>query len=109
VAELEGAREELWRRGVTQALPTKTVMSPFLTSGNKWYDNRGLMLLVMGKREEFTSVDQLEQMAKIMRGEEVNEWGRYCCHRDHAGCWPLQTGKTRLQQTCHVNGVGLAG
>jgi pimeloyl-ACP methyl ester carboxylesterase len=33
------------------------------------------MLFVMGERDEFTSVDQLEQMAKRMRGEGVNGGG----------------------------------
>jgi hypothetical protein len=75
VAELEGAREELRWRGGAQAPPIRTVVSPFPTSQNKHCNHRCPMLFVMGERDKFMSVNQLEQMAMIMRGEGVNGGG----------------------------------
>jgi hypothetical protein len=50
-------------------------MSPSPASQNKHHNNRCLMLFVMGERDEFTLMDQLDQMAKRMRDEGVNGGG----------------------------------
>jgi len=67
----------------------------------------------MRERDEFTSVNQLERMAKRMRGEEGANGGGVVDIEivPGVGHFELESpgGKPRLHQACCAEGFGLAG